>query len=134
MEIKLFISLLALFFIVTFIQSGLDKLMNQEGNLSWFKSQFQGTFLNKIITPLFWLITIQELVSGGFLIYGIYILFTSHSSQIVCFGFLICMSTLIQLFTGQRIAKDYVGASGIVSYILVSILAIGTCFLFGINF
>ena len=58
------ILILLVFFAITFIQSGIDKLLNTQGNMDWFKSQFKETFLNSIIVPSFWLIIIQEIIAG----------------------------------------------------------------------
>lgn len=124
MEFKILLTFISLFFVITFLQSGFDKLMHQEGNIAWFKSQFKDTFIAPIITPMFWIITLQELICGGLLIYGCIELYLHKSSDILLLGFFLSFSTLIQLFFGQRIAKDYVGASGIIPYIIVSILAI----------
>lgn len=119
------------FFAITFLQSGVDKIMNTEGNLGWFKSQFENTFLSKLITPLFWIITVEELLIGGVMLISIYQPLQSilgyRSSQFFEFHaddqpFLLALFVLIQLFFGQRIAKDYVGASGIIPYMILAII------------
>jgi uncharacterized membrane protein YphA (DoxX/SURF4 family) len=124
--------LLFVFFAITFLQSGIDKIIDTEGNLGWFKSQFQSSFLAKIITPLFWLITVQELLCGGMMLIAIFnaikalISFRSnhffeyHADDV---PFIFAIFILIQLFFGQRIAKDYVGASGIIPYILLAMIS-----------
>jgi uncharacterized membrane protein YphA (DoxX/SURF4 family) len=118
------ILILLVFFAITFIQSGIDKLLNTQGNMDWFKSQFKETFLNSIIVPSFWLITIQEIIAGfSALAVFFMILFNLSLSYILFYVFVIQAFVLLQLFFGQRIAKDYVGASGIVPYLITSILA-----------
>ena len=47
------LGLISLFFAITFLQSGLDKVFQHSGNLSWFKSVFETSFIKSIITPLF---------------------------------------------------------------------------------
>jgi len=117
---------LSLFFVVTFLQSGIDKVMHQKDNLAWFKSVFDSTFLKPVITPLFYWITFQELFTGIWMLVAAYCyLFCACSCCIFTeWGFVICLLVLVQLFTGQRIAKDYPGASGIIPYIITSLLAI----------
>lgn len=117
-------ALLSLFFAITFLQSGIDKVLNREGNLSWFVSVFEKTILGKFIAPLFYWITIQELFVGAWMLIAVYChLFCTCTTCIITdWAYILCMFVLIQLFTGQRIAKDYVGASGIIPYIIVAIL------------
>lgn len=117
-------ALIYLFFAITFLQSSLDKILNTKGNLDWFKSQFEKTILSPIITPSFWLISIQELILAGWMIYAIYNTFAGCcQSNYSIWGAIFALFVLIQLFAGQRIAKDYVGASGIIPYMIVAILA-----------
>lgn len=121
------LGLLSLFFVITFLQSGIDKLVNRNGNLSWFQSVFESTILKPIITPLFYWITLQELFVAGWMLVASYCYLFSECYCCVFteWGFVLCLALLIQLFTGQRIAKDYPGASGIIPYILTALVAIG---------
>lgn len=118
------ILILLLFFAITFIQSGVDKFINTQGNIDWFKSQFKDTFLNALIVPSFWLITIQEIIAGFWALAVFFmIIFNFSMSYILFYVFVFQAFVLLQLFFGQRIAKDYVGASGIVPYFITSIIA-----------
>lgn len=119
------LGLLSIFFAITFLQSGLDKFFNRQGNLSWFQSVFEPTILRPVITPLFYWIAVQELVVGLWMVVAAFwYLFTDCSCGFITdWGFVACLFILIQLFTGQRVAKDYVGASGIIPYILTALLA-----------
>lgn len=116
-------TLIAIFFAITFLQSGIDKTINKDANLGWFKSVFEPTFLSKVISPLFYWITLQEIIVG--IIMVIASLCYSGLMCINCFatewGYALCIFVLVQLFAGQRIAKDYVGATGIIPYILLAI-------------
>jgi len=116
--------LVSLFFAITFIQSGIDKVLNKEGNLSWFKSQFEPTIIKPIITPLFWWITIQELLLGLYMLAISIYSFAQGPNQYESYGLLYSLFVFIQLFTGQRIAKEYAGASGIIPYIIFALLAL----------
>lgn len=120
---NIFHSLLCGFFAATFLQSGIDKLIHRSGNLSWFQSQFEKTLLKPFITPLFYWITAQELIVGIVMLLAIGGVWAREAS-IMEIGSLLSLFLLLQLFLGQRIAKDYVGASGIVPYIVVAILTI----------
>ena len=124
---SIILGLLSLFFVVTFLQSGIDKVLNRSGNLSWFQSVFESTMLISIITPLFYWIAFQELFLGVWMLVAAYYYFFCECYCCIFteWGFVFCLALLIQLFTGQRIAKDYHGASGIIPYILTALLAIG---------
>jgi uncharacterized membrane protein YphA (DoxX/SURF4 family) len=116
-------TLIALFFAITFLQSGIDKVFNKDGNLGWFKSVFEKTILGKVITPLFYWMTIQEIAVGIVMLiaamcYGLGICVNCFATE---WGYVLCIFVLIQLFAGQRIAKDYAGATGIIPYIIVAI-------------
>jgi hypothetical protein len=121
------LGLVSLFFAITFLQSGLDKVFQRSGNLSWFKSVFETTLIKPIVTPLFYWITIQELVIGGWMLVAAfsYLFLDCYCGLVTDWGFILCLALLIQLFTGQRIAKDYPGASGIIPYILVALIVQG---------
>ena len=124
---SIILGLLSLFFVVTFLQSGIDKVLNRSGNLSWFQSVFESTMLRPIINPLFYWIAFQELFLGVWMLVAAYYYFFCECYCCIFteWGFVFCLALLIQLFTGQRIAKDYHGASGIIPYILTALLAIG---------
>jgi len=126
-SVSIILGLISLFFAITFLQSGLDKLFQRSGNLSWFKSVFEPTIIKPVVTPLFYWISIQELVIGGWMLIAAfsYLFLDCYCGLVTDWGFILCLALLIQLFTGQRIAKDYPGASGIIPYIIVALIAQG---------
>lgn len=111
---------------ILFLQSGLDKVFDRRGNLEWLSGHFSKTFLSPMVPLLLSAITIMELAAGLLAAAGIlYFLFTS--STVVIFAAAATAGTsLLALFFGQRIAKDYPGAAVIVPYF---ILAVGTMLL-----
>ena len=72
------------------------------------------------------IITILELVGGFLCLSGIVDLFLSNNSELLFYGFTINAIALISLFLGQRLAKDYEGASVLVNYFILTILGILT--------
>jgi hypothetical protein len=106
--------------------------MNSKANLDWFSSVFSHTFLSKLIVPIFWILAFQELAVGIYSIYaGGLLLFAPDSCCTLLkayYALIGNMFVLLQLFFGQRIAKDYVGASGIVPYIILAAVGIGLYF------
>ena len=115
---------LSSFLAILFLQSGLDKVFNWQGNLSWLKDYFSKTFLGSQVTFMLAVITLTEVGAGlaSFVGFGEILLF--QTSQFAYLGAFLSVITFIMLFFGQRIAQDYAGAGNIVPYFLVSILAI----------
>lgn len=116
--------LTTIFLAILFIQSGIDKVIDKEGNLSWLSGHFSNSPLKNSVPFLLLTITVIELLAGfGNLIGGIYILFFNNTS-IAFIGTLLSSVALIMLFFGQRIAKDYAGAQSLVSYFILSIVTL----------
>jgi putative oxidoreductase len=117
-------TILFLFIAITFLQSGIDKVLNFSGNKSWLDSVFKDTFLASLMPILFPLLVFQELAVGLLALVSIlsmYVPIVAWVSQLclVWAGLL-----FLQLFAGQRIAKDYVGATGILPYLILTILGL----------
>jgi len=108
---------------VLFIQSGLDKVFDWAGNLEWLNGHFSKTFLAPLVPALLAVITVMELASGILAVIGI-IYFLAYSSTAVMFWAAAAAAiSLLSLFFGQRVAKDYPGAAVLVPYfILVGLL------------
>tara|TARA_A100000164_G_scaffold168101_1_gene149207 strand:+ start:25 stop:576 length:552 start_codon:yes stop_codon:yes gene_type:complete len=116
--------LIAIVFIITFIQSGVDKVIDREGNRLYFKDHFSNSILKNYTSIMLTFITLFELICGFVLIYGVYFSFVERTTLWIFYGFVICTFNLILLFLGQRIAKDYIGASDLVPYITLVVLGI----------
>lgn len=114
----------AAFFAILFIQSGLDKVINFRENLSWLVGHFAETFMSGVMPILFVLLTLTEIGAGLTSAYGIVELIIHDRTSVAMTGALFSMVSLIFLFFGQRIAKDYGGASGLSSYFIASVLAV----------
>lgn len=119
--------LICLFFTVLFLQSGLDKVTDWRGNLEWLKGHFAKSPFAKIVPLLLGTLTFMELVTGLVCLVAIVSLFLPEVQRFYSVAMLFCMATFFMLFTGQRIAKDYAGASVIAIYFGVALLG----FLFG---
>ena len=116
--------LIAIFLSIAFIQSGLDKIIDRDGNLEFFKDHFGNSFLKNINSQLLSILTILELVGGGMLVYGIYYAFVMRTTLWIFYGFVVLAITIIFLFAGQRIVKDYIGAADLVPYFILIMLGI----------
>lgn len=111
--------LLVLFVGVLFIQSGLDKVFDFKGNKKYIKSVFEKTFLNSLSPLLFIVITILEVAAGLLCLFGVTIIFFAGQEDFAVLGLELSALSILSLFTGQRIAKDYAGAASLVGYFLL---------------
>ncbi len=109
---------------IVFIQSGLDKIIDKAGNLDWLKEHFSNTFLKNIIPHLLIILTILEIMSGLLFFVGIIFYMIFDQSQYIIFGLIISNITILCLFFGQRVAKDYVAAADLVNYFTLSVIGL----------
>ena len=116
--------LIAIFISIAFIQSGIDKILDRKGNLEFFKVHFSNSLLKNFTPILLTILTIFELVGGFTLIYGIYFAFVHRTTLWIFYGFVMIALTIIFLFAGQRIVKDYLGAADLVPYFILIMLGI----------
>ena len=112
--------LFSVFMAILFIQSGLDKVFNWNDEKSFYKKHFSQTFLKNTIDLLMPTITLAELAAGLLSGAGVIHYILSGDKMIACFGMLMANISLLMLFFGQRVAKDYSGAATLVTYFLAA--------------
>lgn len=112
------------FFAILFLQSGLDKLFNYKDNLSWLSGHFSKSILKGIVPFMLITLTFTEMCAGLLSAYGIIVLMINNNPHIAHFGAVLSSLSILMLFLGQRIAKDYAGAGNLVSYFIASVIAI----------
>ncbi|WP_347173055.1 DoxX family protein [Polaribacter uvawellassae] len=113
-----------LFLIVTFLQSGIDKLLDWNGNLSFIKGHFSNSPLKNMVPLLLAIILIVEIIASFFMIIGIYQLATNGTKTYALLGAELSALTLIFLLIGQRLAKDYAGAMTLAVYFATTIFGV----------
>ncbi len=116
--------LLSIFLVITFLQSGIDKITDWEGNVSWLKGHFKETPLKNMVPLLLLVILITEVISGLLCAIGIYQILVNQNTDISFYGAILSCITLLMLLFGQRIAKDYEGAKTIVIYFIPAIFLV----------
>jgi len=116
--------LVLVFLTITFLQSGIDKITDWKGNLSYMKSVFENTFLKNRVTLLLTVITISELIAGVLSLAGVFQIYFYDNKSIGLLGAVISAKVLLALLFGQRIAKDYAGAMTIVVYFMVAVFGV----------
>ena len=118
-----FLFVLAFFFIV-FIQSGLDKIFDYNGNLAFLKDLLKIYFSPPLITFALILVTIFELISGILCLIGIVDFIFNKSNLIGLIGLIIGSLALLILLFGQRVSKNYDGAKTIAIYFILAMIGI----------
>ena len=116
--------LIAIFLFIAFFQSGLDKIIDRKGNLEFLNIHFKNSPIIKLIPFILLVLTFLELTGSLMLGYGVYYAFTSRSTLWIFYGLVVIAFTIILLFAGQRIAKDYLGAADLVPYFILIMLGI----------
>jgi diacylglycerol kinase len=114
----------AAFLAILFLQSGIDKVVDRQGNLEWLKGHFAKSPLAGVVPALVTAITILELAAGALSGVGCMALIVSRDSTVAFYGAVISAIATIALFFGQRMAKDYAGAAVLVPYFLLTLVAI----------
>jgi hypothetical protein len=113
------------FFATVFLQSGLNKVFDSEGNLSFMREHFAGApMLAGNASTLFWCLTALELLAGVFCGLGLISFSFVSGGFFVRWGLRFATLALLALMFGQRLAKDYAGAAVVAAYFAVALLGL----------
>ena len=116
--------LAAVFLAILFLQSGIDKIVDRRGNLEWLKGHFAKSPLAGMVPLMVTVITIMEVAAGGLSLVGCVMIFLRRDSTLAFYGAVVAAFSIVALFFGQRMAKDYPGAATLVPYFLLTLAAI----------
>lgn len=109
---------------ILFLQSGLDKIIDFKGNLSWLKGHFAKSPLAGQVAPMLAVITLTETAAGALAAVGAAMLAFDGSKTLGLHAAQLAALNIVMLFFGQRLAKDYAGAASLVPYFILSVGAI----------
>jgi len=109
------------FLAILFLQSGLDKVFDWKGNLEWLKGHFAKSILEGMVPFLLGVVTLVELAAGIFSALGVVNVLVGNGDFMAFIGAVFSAIALLMLFFGQRIAKDYAGAGGLVPYFILTL-------------
>lgn len=112
------------FFAILFLQSGLDKVFDWNGNLNWLKGHFAQSPLKGTVPLLLGILTFMEVASGVVSAVGAAFMVFTGNTEIAFWGVLLSSLSLLMLFFGQRMAKDYAGAASLVPYFLCALFVL----------
>ena len=116
--------LIALLLAICFLQSGIDKVVDHKGNLAWLKGHFANSPLKTIVPFLLNIITVSELLGGFLCLVGVFDFLINETKTLIFYGFIVNALSLIALFLGQRLAKDYDGAAVLLGYFILTMIGI----------
>ncbi|MDT0675367.1 DoxX family protein [Autumnicola musiva] len=116
--------LILLFILITFLQSGIDKATDWNGNNAWLKEHFSKTFLAGMVPAMVGTILILEIITGLLAAGGILGLIAYEDSSLALYTCILAAIVLLMLLFGQRVAKDYAGAFTLTGYFIVAIFGV----------
>ena len=128
--------LICVFFLILYAQSAIDKIQCKQENISWLQGHFKQSMLANYVPVLFFTLTLLELITAFLFLINIIIIVSpddfSNILETVFFidgigqmgAYYMSMITLLGLFFGQRIAKDYEGAKTIAIYFTLNIVSV----------
>ena len=117
-------TLTSLWLAILFLQSGVDKVVDRRGNLAWLSGHFAKSPLASMVPLLVTVLTVLELAAGASSAVGCVLVLLRHDSTCAFYGAALSAVTLLALFFGQRMAKDYAGAGTLVPYFLLTLAGI----------
>lgn len=116
--------LILIFLIIVFLQSGIDKVFDWKGNLSWLKEHFTDTPLQSLVPLLLSTLLLVEIASGILCAVGLGEIILIGTSTIAFYGSVLSCIALLMLLFGQRLAKDYEGAKTIAVYFMPAVFLV----------
>lgn len=116
--------LFTLFMAVLFLQSGIDKITDWQGNLEWLTQHFAASPLAGVVPAMLATVAVVELVAGGLAAAGVALLLISGDPALATVAAAVAGAVLVMLFFGQRLAKDYEGAAVLATYFILDLLGL----------
>ena len=116
--------LVSAFLAILFLQSGIDKVVDRRGNLEWLRGHFAKSPLAGMVPLMVTAITIHEIAAGTLNVVGCVLIISLRDPIVAFYGAILSTISILALFFGQRIAKDYAGAAILVPYFLLTLVAI----------
>ena len=116
--------LVSAFLAILFLQSGIDKMVDQRGNLQWLTGHFAKSPLARFVPALLLVLTVLEISAGALSAIGCILIIFTRNSAVAYYGAIVSAFAILGLFFGQRIAKEYAGAAILVPYFLLTLVAI----------
>ena len=121
---KIAMFFILLFFSIVFIQSGLDKLFDKKGNISFLIELLGKVFKRPLILLAFYAVTVLEILSGLLCFVGVIEILFKGTSKAGLIGMILGSTALLVLLFGQRVSKNYEGAKTITIYFILAMMGL----------
>ena len=121
---KIALFFILLFFSIVFIQSGLDKLFDKKGNISFLIELLGKVFKRPLILLAFYAVTVLEILSGLLCFVGVIEILFKGTSKAGLIGMILGSTALLVLLFGQRVSKNYEGAKTITIYFILATMGL----------
>ncbi len=102
----------------------MPSLNASSGTIFILQGHFAKSPLAGMVPLLVTVITILEIAAGALSAIGCVIVILTRDPTIAFYGAVTSAISIIALFFGQRMAKDYAGAAVLVPYFLLTLIAI----------
>ena len=112
----------SVFFAIVFLQSGLDKFIDRQGNLEYITGFFGNSLLQPLAPAMFWAIAALETIAGLLSAFGALIVLFGGGAGLALWGLAFSTLSLLCLMFGNRMTKEYGGAVVIATYFAVALL------------
>ena len=112
------------FFAILFLQSGADKIFDRRGNIEWLTAHFARSLVASQVSLMLTIVTASELLAGSLSAVGLFVLALGGKQSLAVAGLALSAVSLLMLFFGQRVAKDYPGSAVLASYFTLAIVAL----------
>lgn len=116
--------LTCMFLAILFLQSGIDKVVDRSGNIEWLTGHFASSPLAGIVPFMVTTVTIAELLAGAVCALAAAAMLLGGGDTLAVAGISLSALSLVMLFFGQRMAKDYAGAAVLVPYFVLTVLGL----------
>ena len=104
---KIALFFILLFFSIVFIQSGLDKLFDKKGNISFLIELLGKAFKRSLILLAFYVVTVLEILSGLLCFVGVIEILFKGTSKAGLIGMILGSTALLVLLFGQNFCVEY---------------------------
>ncbi len=116
--------LILTFLIITYGISLIEKFADWKGTVAYIRETFENTFVSSFIKPLLAILVFLETITLFFLTVGLFQLFRGNENENALIGCTYSCYTILYMLIGQRVAKDYQGATSLAVYFLISVFGV----------
>lgn len=116
--------LILLFLTITFLFSGLEKILNWKECLHFYSDHFKNTIIKNRLSVFLVIVIIGEIICGFLSVFGILKIVLFGDKLYGYYTTIFAAILLLAMLLGQRLAKDYAGAMNITVYLILTVFGV----------